>query len=336
MNITIIAFFLTLYLSNAILNNPPKVEIISPVNNSIIHNKFANFSIKCYDDTYIYFLDIEYGSPDESGGIGIGARNKTLFFNCTHFASPGYNWVVATAYDEFANYGQNISIYYYETPEKPYPKGKPPTVKIISPSNGDVVYSRDVKISVECKSNKNIVAVDYAWGGKNGGGGGGQNVYPPSNNYTFYFYPYRVYPGYNWVYAFAYDESGNIGYDNIFYYYNTSLDTYPPEIEIWWPPKGKLILFNRELCDLPYNFSVVIGNFRFFALAIDDEEHLQFLKLYLDEKLVMEKECNGMMDSLYWDCDRLLLGWHKLKIIATDSFNNSASKERAYFIINFM
>lgn len=168
----ILSLFLTLSYKSTTLNNPPKVEIISPINNSIIHEKFANFSIKCSDDTYVISLIIEYGDLGGNGGIAIGLKNKTYFFNFTHYASPGYNWIVATAYDEFGNYGQNISIYYYETPKKPYPQGKPPSVKIISPSNGEVICSRDVKVLVECKSDKNIVAVSYAWGGKNGGGGG--------------------------------------------------------------------------------------------------------------------------------------------------------------------
>lgn len=336
-DLAIMAIFSLLLFSNISVDSPPKVEILSPVNNSIIYDKFANFSIKCYDDTYVTSLHIQYSSEYEGVGvIGIGLRNKTFFFNYTHFAFPGYNWIVATAYDEFANYGQNISIYYYETPEKPYPKGEPPIVRIISPSNGDVVYSRDVKIIIECKSNENIVAVDYAWGGKYGSGGGSQRVYPPSNNYSFYFFPYRLCPGYNWVYVFAYSENGSIGYDNIVYYYNTSKDIYPPEIEIRWPPTGKLILFNREICRLPYNFSIVIGNFKFFASVEDYEEHLQKIQLYLDNRLIIEKESDGVFDTIYWDSNRLLLGWHILRVVAIDSFNNSAEKQRNYFIINFL
>ena len=332
----ILSLFLTLSYNSTTLNNPPKVEIISPVNDSIIHEKFANFSIKCSDDTYVISLIIEYGDLDGNGGIAIGLKNKTYFFNFTHYASPGYNWMVATAYDEFGNYGQNISIYYYETPKKPYPQGKPPSVKIISPSNGEVIYSRDAKVLVECKSDKNIVAVSYAWGGKNGGGGGSESVLSPSTNYTFYFFPYRVYPGYNWVYAFAYDEERNIGYDHVVYYYNTSKDCYPPEIEIWWPPVGQLIIFNRIICDLPYNFSIVVGNFKFLASAIDNEEHLQKMQLYLDDEIVVDKECGGLSDIIYWDCNKLLFGWYRLRITAIDSFNNFAEKEQIYFIINFL
>ena len=293
--------------------------------------------MKCIDSVGMVSFSLDYGGENSaSGAMGMGlGKNKIFFYNATHIAAPGYNWVIATAYDESYNYGQNISIYYYETPEKPYPKGEAPIVKILSPKNGSIVYSRNINISAKCAGSNNIVMVEYAYGGKNVGGGGGHSVYNHSPVYYFNFTPH-ISPGYNWAYAFAYDENGSMGYDVVVYYYNTSKDKYPPEIEIWWPPSGKLIMMNREICNIPYNFSIVLFQFKFLALVEDLEEHLQKIQLYLDNNQISERYYNnGKFDGIYWNCDRILLGMHQMKITAMDSFGNTATKQVKYFIVNF-
>ena len=55
-----------------------------------------------------------------------------------------------------------------------------------------------------------------------------------------------------------------------------------------------------------------------------------------DNNQILERDYNnGKFDGIYWDCDRILLGMHQMKITAMDSFGNTATKQVKYFIVNF-
>jgi hypothetical protein len=215
----------------------------------------------------------------------------------------------------------------------------PPKVEILLPINGSISYSRDIQVSIRCTDDNGLTnfKVDYT---NQFGSGGGYSIAwgGPLNTLFYYNTSLSLYSGYNFITAWAYDESGNVGYNVSSIFYNTSNDTYPPSIEFLLPEKGKLVLLSEYSFSIPTNFSIVIGKFNVASFSKDYEAHSKDMELYVDDKLVAEElsASGGVLGMIYWECRTPLFGWHELTVIATDSFNNSASESLNCFVINFI
>jgi len=217
--------------------------------------------------------------------------------------------------------------------------GNPPIVEILYPQNGSIVYTRYSNISVKFTDDTGITEVDLEYGGEHYTVGYGRGINPPCKIYYLNRSMQRIQRGYVWIVAKAYDEDGNIGIDTAIFYYNDSNDPdlYPPEIEIWTPRRGNFYVFDKLLRTLNINYSIVIGKFKILAGADDLEGHLQKVEFYIDNEVVHEQEySNSSWDMISWDCDKLLIGMHEIKIVAIDSSNNSAMEKLNCFIINFI
>ena len=220
--------------------------------------------------------------------------------------------------------------------------GNPPVVEILYPQNGSIVYTRHSNISVKFTDDTGLTSIDLEYGGEHYSVGTGAGINPPCKIFYFNRSMQKVRPGYVWIVAKAYDEDGNIGIDTATFYYNDSNDPdlYPPEINLWTPRKGSIYIFGKSLprfFDINIlNYSIVIGKFEIYAHIDDLEGHLQKVELYIDNEVVHEQEySNKYWDSIHWDCNKLIIGMHEIKIVAIDSSNNSAMEKLNCFIINF-
>jgi hypothetical protein len=58
--------------------------------------------------------------------------------------------------------------------------------------------------------------------------------------------------------------------------------------------------------------------------------------MYIGGELVYERDfSNESGDFIHWDCNKRLIGMHEIKIVATDSYNNTAIEKLNCFVINF-
>ena len=214
----------------------------------------------------------------------------------------------------------------------------PPVVEIIYPTNGSIVYTRNSNISVKYADDTGLEKIELDYGGDGYQVGFGTGFYPPVKIYYLNRSMRRIRPGYNWILALAYDEEGNIGMDTAIFYYNDSNDPdlYPPETYFLHPREGDFYVFDKFRRTLNINYSIVIGKFNVVAIAEDLEWNLQKVELYIDNEVVYEQEySNSSWDFIHWDCDKLLIGMHEIKIVAIDSYDNSAMEKLNCFIINF-
>ena len=214
----------------------------------------------------------------------------------------------------------------------------PPIVEILYPQDGSIVYTRRSNISVKCTDDTGLTSIDLQYGGDHYTVGTSRGIDPPVKIFYFNMSMERIRPGYVWIVAKAYDEDGNVGIDTAVFYYNNSNDPdlYPPEINLWMPRKGGFYVFDRSIRTFNINCSIVIGKFEIRALVDDVENHLQKVEFYIDNEVVYEQEySNESGDSIHWDCDKLLIGMHEIKIVAIDSYDNSAVEKLNCFIINF-
>jgi hypothetical protein len=222
----------------------------------------------------------------------------------------------------------------------PSSNGNPPTVKILYPENGSTIYTRYSNITVKCTDDTGVTDIKVEYGGDGYQIGYGTNILPPSKIYYYNASLAKMNPGYVWVIAKAFDEDDYLGIDFIFFYYDDSNDTdlYPPEVRIALPRKGHIYFFGESL-DRYFenlNFSVVFGKFEVVASIDDQERHLQKAEIYIGGELVYEREfSNWSWDLIHWDCNKRFIGMHEIKIVATDSYNNTATERLNCFIINF-
>jgi len=317
-------------------DSPPSVQIISPKHGSIINESQFNVSIICTDDVGIVKFSLNYCGKYYAGGIGKGFSPKKYYqHNMTMFSKKGYHWMVACAYDEYGNFGYDYSVYYCDEPGNTTPMGTPPEVEILKPENNSIVYIKNASFSVECKDDDGIVTFSRGYGSKYGSGCGGGSMW--HDPYHFYHNEtIKSYPGHNWVFAMAYDENGSVGYDLNLYYYNTSKDIYPPTIDILFPNEGDFIFCEKLLCDIKMDIAVIIGNFWIVSLVNDIENHLSATQIYLNDDLIeFDPYYNdSSWYAIMWDCDRFLFGFYEIKIIASDSFGNTASEKINCFVID--
>ena len=321
--------------SNKLIDEtPPEVEIISPKHGSTYNDIYVDFSIKYTDDTGFSRFKLEWGGQHGSGGLSYSVETtKIHYYNDTYWSSfPGYNWMIAFVYDDAGNFGYDFSLYYVDITGNGTPSGNPPVVEIITPQNNCIIYTQDISVSIKCVDDVGIVDFGYAIGSKNRQQGGGRTVW---NELIFFFNETKtVRPGLNWIFGIAYDENGSIGYDFGFFTYNTSKDIYSPKVEIGHPQNEKLYLFGNDY-DIPWNLSIVIGEFRISASILDYEEHLQNTLLYLnDELLLNETYSDEIFDIISWEPDKFLLGFYEIRIIASDSFGNTGYDQLTCLVIS--
>jgi hypothetical protein len=218
--------------------------------------------------------------------------------------------------------------------------GNPPTVKILYPENGSTIYTRYSNITVKCSDDVGVKYIDVEYGGYGYMVGYASGINPPCKEYYYNVSLAKMNPGCVWVFAKAYDVDGNFGIDTIIFYYDDSNDTdlYPPEITLSTPRKGHIYFFGESL-DRYFknlNFSVVLGKFEVVASIDDQERHLQKVEMYIGGELVLERDfSNESGDLIIWDCNKRLIGRYEIKIVATDSYNNTATERLNCFIINF-
>ena len=216
-----------------------------------------------------------------------------------------------------------------------------PIVEILYPEDGSIVYTSYTNFSVKFTDDTGLTDINVDYGGDSYTVGYGRSVYPPNKIFYLNRSMIRMRPGYVWIVAKAFDEDGNIGIDTAIFYYDDSNDTdlYPPEINLFTPYKGRIYIFG-ELLQRHFdiiNCSIVIGKFEIIANIDDPERHLQKVEIYIDDEVVYEQEFfNSSWELIRWDCNKLLLGMHEIKIVAIDSYNNSAVEKLNCFIINFI
>jgi hypothetical protein len=218
------------------------------------------------------------------------------------------------------------------------PMDSPPQVEIIKPKNGTTTHKRHTNISIKCTDDNGIIYFKLQYGARHYTHT--QTFYLGSAQKTYYFNgtTRKIEQGYNWMIAIAYDETGNIGTNTSNFYYNASKDTYPPEIDIWRPNKGYLYILNEFIRYYPsINYSIILGKFNIVVVIADYEGNLQNIKLYLDERIIINQTLsNATFKGIQWDCHRPLLGMHVIKIVATDTYGNSATEQLKCFVINFI
>lgn len=129
------------------------------------------------------------------------------------------------------------------TKEQTYFFNNSPKVEIINPKNGSIVYNSSVNVSIKYSDDNGIENYGMMYGGYNYSGGYGGGLGEPEK-YYFFNKTLIVTPGYNLIFATAYDEEGNVGYDfSIYYYYSNNpipTDT-PPKVEILIPENGSVV-----------------------------------------------------------------------------------------------
>jgi hypothetical protein len=137
------------------------------------------------------------------------------------------------------------------TKEQIYFFNNPPIVEIINPKNGSIVYNSSVNISIEYSDDNGIEKYRMMYGGYNYSGGHGGGWSEPIKYYIFNK-TITVTPGYNLIFATAYDEEGNVGHDfSIYYYYsnNPIPNGTPPKVEILIPENGSVVYDkNASMC----------------------------------------------------------------------------------------
>lgn len=107
------------------------------------------------------------------------------------------------------------------------------------------------------------------------------------------------------------------------------------------PEKEYIYIFGRQFPEYPgikiINYSIVFGKFEIIFDVADVERHLQKVEIYIDEEEVYEQEfINSWWDFIRWNCNKFIIGMHEIKIVAIDSYNNSAMEKFNCFIINFI
>ena len=216
----------------------------------------------------------------------------------------------------------------------------PPVVEILYPEDGSTIYTRYTNFSVKFIDDTGLTNVEVSYGGENYGIGYGTGVYPPSKIFYFNESLIKMRPGYVLIVAKAFDEDGNIGIDTAIFFYDDTNDTdlYPPEIRILSPHKGQIYIFGESLSRYfdRINCSIVIGKFEIISLIEDIGSHLQKVEIYVDDEVVYEQEfSNEFSELIDWNCNKFLIGMHEIKIVAIDSYDNSAMEKLNCFIINF-
>ena len=129
------------------------------------------------------------------------------------------------------------------TKEQIYFFNNSPIVEIINPKNGSIVYNSSVNISIKYSDDNGITNYQMIYGTYNSSGGYGGGFSEPKKYYLFNK-TITVVPGYNLIFATAYDEEGNVGHDfSVYYYYSNNpipTDT-PPKVEILIPENGSVV-----------------------------------------------------------------------------------------------
>lgn len=99
------------------MNIPPKIEILTPENGSVVYDKNVRMCVKCTDDDGIVkFTYANCGAPGGgSGGTGFPEPLLEYYYNHTvRNVYTGYNWILAWAYDVNDNIGYDITMYRYD------------------------------------------------------------------------------------------------------------------------------------------------------------------------------------------------------------------------------
>jgi len=129
------------------------------------------------------------------------------------------------------------------TKEQTYFFNNSPKVEIINPKNGSIVYNSSVNISIKYSDDNGITNYQMIYGTYNSSGGYGGGFSEPKK-YYFFNKTITIAPGYNLIFATAYDEEGNVGHDfSVYYYYSNNpipTDT-PPKVEILIPENGSVV-----------------------------------------------------------------------------------------------
>lgn len=316
-------------------DSSPSVEIIFPKHGSVINESRFNVSIICTDDLGMGCFELTYGGKYGGGSFGKGFSPTNYYqYNRTLNFWEGYNWIIAYTYDLNGNLGYDLSVFYFNKSGNQPPIGTPPEVVILKPENNSIVYVRNATFSVECRDDDGIERFSRGYGGRYGCGSGGGGIW--GDSYHFYHNEtIKSYPGHNWIFAIAYDINGSVGYDLNLYYYNTSKDIYPPTINILYPNEGDFTFCEKFLCDIKMDIAVVIGKFWIAGLVYDMEDHLSITQIYLNDDLIeFDPYSDSRMCVIIWDCDRFLFGFYEIKIIASDSFGNTATEKINCFVIN--
>lgn len=339
-------------IKNNISDPPPVVEILNPSNGSILNDNQTNLSIKVSDNIGVFRVFYKYISFEGSQGGGFilpFEPNPILFINETIEAHPGYNLYFVVAFDEYGNMGYDFVFYFYETPDRPFPKGDKPSTKFIYPVDGMNIDRKTIDVSSISKDdNVGIeeyyacgIGIDYSWGFGHG------NV----KEYTYFFNNIvNVSHGHNVYFSLTQNYNGVIKYDLVLAYFNssnvnTSEDVYPPKITVQYPRKGLSIMCN-DYTNIPIRFPMVIGAFGIWGWVSDTEGNLEDVSIYIDDKFQIHFDETNIYDydffdwpygyQIWWYRDGFLFGVHDIKIVATDSYGNVGINEFKCFIINIL
>jgi hypothetical protein len=199
-------------------DSSPIVTILNPSNGIEVYDGIIEVSIEYTDDTGITVIGMYYGNLYSSGvdRMGFSPGKKHYLYTGQINISSGNNYLIAFAYDKSGNFGYDISIFYYNTSENAEPSGELPLVEIIKPENNSEVFTREIDISIKSSDDNGIISFGYFLGCVFLANGETGTI----NNKLIYFYNKTdtVFLGYNFLFAYAYDNDGNIGYDfNVFF-----------------------------------------------------------------------------------------------------------------------
>ena len=297
--------------------------VIYGIKNEILRNQFIGnkrYAINIPDDTSKYNM-INYNVFIENNGAAliyntshIQAYDET--FNCWNTSTGGNYWSDWTTPDTnhdglvdnpyFLDGKTNARDYYPLVSPVEIFDNIPPTVKILSPTNGSTV-SGPVNITVNVTDNVGVVNVEFYI----------NSVLIISN------FPLPVFywqPAVNGVYTLtfkAYDPVGNSGSDSVTVIVNNASmnDTIPPTVKI----------------NSPSNGSIVSGIITIFATATDNVG-VTNVSFYVDDSLIYTDTSTPYSTS--WNTYAVSDGVHTLTAKAYDAKSNCGPSENVWVNVN--
>jgi len=198
----------------------------------------------------------------------------------------------------------------------------PPTVKISTPSGGEI-YTTNVTIRWNASDNydsKDALKVTLKYSNDNGSTWHiiASNI---ENDGTYTWNVSGLADGSHYMIKISVsDTSGNTGTDMS---QKFTVDHEAPSLEITKPVAAKLYIFDRAIMPLFGNKAVIIGRITITVTATDDVSGIDKVQFYIDGEL--KAELNST--PYEWQWNEMAIGSHVITVKAYDNAGNKAEKE---------
>ncbi len=136
--------------------------------------------------------------------------------------------------------------------------------------------------------------------------------------------PDWIYRCYSTLYGFTLYGDPSLGL------FSEKKDENPPEITLV-RPKNCVYLFDKEISFLPLPTPFIVGGITLNVVAMDAEAEVDRIEIWVDDDL--KHDVHDTQVTWFWD--DIVLGRHRLQIVAYDIVGNSQSYEQEIVIFNF-